>query len=76
MPNPYHEPKTTHPVFVEFTGLSVDRKVATMLHLRRCLGEDFRKWRKQFGSGLSIERADLDWRKTKDVLQQWYSETQ
>jgi hypothetical protein len=39
-------------------------------------GENFEKEASEIDFGLPVERADLEWRKTKDVSQQWFSETQ
>ncbi len=60
-------------MFVEFTGLPQIENVAGILQLHRCLGEGFEKWRKQFDSGLSIERADLKMEETKHVSKQRFS---
>jgi hypothetical protein len=58
---------------VEFKAFPWIEDVAAMLQLHTWSRRRLRKWRKQFVSGLSIERADLKMEETKHVSKQRFS---
>jgi len=58
------------PVFVEFAAFPWIENWQPCCTCIGGLGEDFEKWRKQFVSGQSIERADLKMEETKHVSKQ------